>query len=512
LLFIGTLSSTIILAVTSIIAARLLGPEDYGLYSITLTVPSILVTVSSLGISQALTRYAASLKTSKNKLQVVKLLESGLILKVVFTLFIASLMFLLSDPISKYILNRPEAGKFLRITILYLIGQSVLSSVDALLIGLNKAGKSSLLNNIQAITRAITTYGLIITGYGLIGALIGIGLGFLISTLIGLLLVTISFREIKKKEKSVKNLKSLGDNIHTILVFGTPLYISQLLFSAGTQFRSILLAMYCSNESIGNYSTALNYTIFITLIISPITTVMFPAFSKLSIFEDKKSLESFYRLSVKYTSFIVIPAATGLALLSEEIVTLLYGTQYQTAPRYLSLYSLFYFLITIGMNITGLLLNSQGDTGVTLRVTLINLVASLGLGIILVPRIEVPGLIASIILSQLISNLYSLHSVKNKYQIKPDHNSSVRIILSSLISGGLVYLFLNSSIDFTHFINMIMSVIIFIPSYIILIFLTGAIKREDLENIEIISQDIGLIYPFVKIIMKIMKKLLKYKS
>ena len=58
-LFLGMTSSTIILALTSILVARLLGPENYGLYSVILIVPSFLIALSDLGVSHALTRFSA---------------------------------------------------------------------------------------------------------------------------------------------------------------------------------------------------------------------------------------------------------------------------------------------------------------------------------------------------------------------------------------------------------------------------------------------------------------------
>jgi O-antigen/teichoic acid export membrane protein len=255
----------------------------------------------------------------------------------------------------------------------------------------------------------------------------------------------------------------------------------------------------------------MNFTVFIMVMASPITTIMFPAFSKMNLEEHHGSLETLYKLSVKYTSLIIVPAATGLALLSREIVNLLYGAQYQTAPSYLSLYALLFFLTTIGYNITGSLLNSQGDTRVTLRINLLNLAVSLTLALFLIPRLGVTGLIASTISSQLISNIYALNTIKKKYQITIDYNSSTRIILSSLISGALVYLFLNSGIKLPPILNLITSVTIYIPTYMILTPITGAITNEDLENLDLLTQDVTILKPFTKILFTIEKKVLQYR-
>ena len=48
ILFLGDAASTIILAVGSILIARFLGPEYYGIYSITLAVPAIIISLIGL--------------------------------------------------------------------------------------------------------------------------------------------------------------------------------------------------------------------------------------------------------------------------------------------------------------------------------------------------------------------------------------------------------------------------------------------------------------------------------
>jgi O-antigen/teichoic acid export membrane protein len=58
-LFVGKASSTLILAVGTIILVRIIIPEDYGLYSIALTHSLMISLFQDWGISSALTRLIA---------------------------------------------------------------------------------------------------------------------------------------------------------------------------------------------------------------------------------------------------------------------------------------------------------------------------------------------------------------------------------------------------------------------------------------------------------------------
>ncbi len=60
-------SSTIILAIASIMIARLLGPSDYGLYSIALIIPSLMLMFTDFGVDSALTKFSAQYKAEEKK-------------------------------------------------------------------------------------------------------------------------------------------------------------------------------------------------------------------------------------------------------------------------------------------------------------------------------------------------------------------------------------------------------------------------------------------------------------
>jgi O-antigen/teichoic acid export membrane protein len=62
-LFVGNVLSTVILAVGIIIVARLLGPSDYGLYTLALVIPLLLVSLSDAGMSFALVRCRLGLES-----------------------------------------------------------------------------------------------------------------------------------------------------------------------------------------------------------------------------------------------------------------------------------------------------------------------------------------------------------------------------------------------------------------------------------------------------------------
>ena len=65
-LFAGNLAATIIGAITSILIARLLGPDGYGLYTLVLTPASFLLLFSGFGVGAAAVKYISEARRRRD--------------------------------------------------------------------------------------------------------------------------------------------------------------------------------------------------------------------------------------------------------------------------------------------------------------------------------------------------------------------------------------------------------------------------------------------------------------
>jgi len=76
-LFIGNASSTVILAVGAILVARLLGPFSYGLYTLTVAIPVLLVALADAGMNFALVRLPARRRSEGDHARANRLVKLG---------------------------------------------------------------------------------------------------------------------------------------------------------------------------------------------------------------------------------------------------------------------------------------------------------------------------------------------------------------------------------------------------------------------------------------------------
>lgn len=72
------------------------------------------------------------------------------------------------------------------------------------------------------------------------------------------------------------------------------------------QYQSIVLAHFASNVEIGNFGAMWNITVLMNVLTYPITTAIFPMFSKMDPKSQRSELARGFVLTVKYTSLIVV--------------------------------------------------------------------------------------------------------------------------------------------------------------------------------------------------------------
>jgi len=327
-LFLGDASSTIILAVGSILVARLLGPSGYGIYSLTLVAPMLLGSLIGLGVDYAVVRFPAKFRVENRHKRTLGILKSALIFRLITGVVMSLLCFLYSDFLAVYLLNRSEIGFYVKLASILILFQTLFNLVYYAFIGLDMAERSSLIKALMSIVKASTAPLLIILGLGVTGAVMGHVLGYIVAGIAGTSLLYFGpYRSLKSALKDAKDEggNSFLGNLKLMVGYGFPLYLSSILLLVAGQYQLILLAYYVSNLEIGSFRAAVNLSSLLVVVVTPITTALFPAFSKLNPKSENQELKRFFNLSVKYSSLLIVPIAAAVMVLSASLVNVVYG-------------------------------------------------------------------------------------------------------------------------------------------------------------------------------------------
>lgn len=502
----GLVLSSIITAVGAIFIARLLGSDLYGLYTIVLAVPSLILIFRDWGIRQAMIRFTAQYRAEGRLEEVRSVFVSGLIFEITLSLVLAVITFLLSDFLATSIFNRPTITPLIQITSIHILASGLLSAASAAFTGIEKMSLNSIMIVCQSFFRTLLIIALVIVGLSLSGAILGLAISTVIAGLVGITFMGAIYRELPKP---ITLKLEMLEYIKEMLKYGVPLSTATIILGFLTQFYVFLLPIHyvIDNTMIGNFGIAQNFIVLIGFFATPITTMLFPAFSKLDYRKDLAALQNVYQSSIKYAALLVVPVSMLVMSLSEPAVTTLFGVTYEAAPLFLALLSISYLYTAFGNLSNGNLINSQGQTKFYLKTTLLTAAIGFPVGFILILQFGVLGLLATMLTASLPSLIVSLYWIKKQYGLNVDWVSSSKILFSSILTAFLTYLIV-TQLTFESWIRLLLGVIIFILILIPSMLFTRAITRSDLSNLNFIAGDLGILSGIIKKILGLIERIM----
>ena len=475
-----------------------------GILAIAVVAPNLFAILRDWGVNSAMTRFIAKYK-SENKMANVKgILSAGVLFELTLGLSLSLLSFILSDFMATNLLQRPDIAPLIQIASFNILANALLTATQSIFTGYERMELQSITLVLQSSLKAVLSLLLVIFGLGVFGAVIGNTIALLTSGLLSTSMLYIVIY--KNTEKLTKQKLRIIENIKTMLKYGLPISISAILNGLLAQIQNFLVAIYVINQLIGNYSVALNFAVLITFFATPITTVLFPAFSKLNMQKEKETLGNVFQFSVRYAALLVVPATALVIVLAQPAVFTLFGEKYAEAPLYISLYAMIYLFAAFGSLSVGALINSQGQTKVNLKITLATLATAIPLSIILIPTYGITGLIITTLVSRFPSTIISLWWIKKHLAAKIDLSSSTRILIASAIAATPTYL-LTTQLTQPDWLTLILGATIYLASYMITAPLIGAIDQTDTRNLKEMTKTLGPLTPIINIPLNIIEKL-----
>jgi len=477
-LFIGNASSTVILAVGAILVARLLGPFSYGLYMLAVAIPLLLVALADVGMSFALVRLPARLRSEGDHARANRLIKLGFLLKLAISTTASVVCYAGSSVIATIVLNRPELTPFIQLASLMILFQAIYDATNHVFIGQDLMHYSASVQILQATLKGALAPGLVFLGLGITGAIWGYVLALAAAGLTGAILL---FTRHVRSSSRTTNPASM--ELHTMLGYGLPLYLAAILSVFLTQYQNLVLAHFASNVEIGNFGASWNFTAFMIILVYPITTAMFPMFSKMDPKNQRSDLARGFALAVKYTSLLMIPASVAVMVFSRDLVYLTFGSGYALAPQYLVLLAALYLLTAISYLVIGNFLSGIADTRTVLKMSVVTLAVYLPLGPVLAMLWGPFGLLIAYILSIATSTVYGLRQTSVKHDARPDLRGSGRIILAAFGAAvptvGLILL----DGAGVGVVNLIVGGFLYLLVYLTLAPILGAVEKQDILNL-----------------------------
>jgi len=502
ILMVAQVLSTVISALSLILIARIMGAASYGEYTIALVPASIAMLFQDLGISMAVTRYCAKCSAEGKTAELRAAIETSLLFEGITSIIISIAMYLLSPLIATTFLNMPGLTNLVQAVSLSVLGNALMSTAQGIMVGNGRMGLTSIIQIIWALARGIIGVMLVLIGLGSFGAVLSTTVAYLLAGFAGVLLL---YRSVKFDNAS-PTYTARWNILKALLVFGFPLYIETLIAGGLSQLSNTVMTLNITTNLIGNYSATKNFGVLVAFLTVPISTVLFPLFSKFK--QGDPHLKLVFREAVKYTAILIYPIVVYIILVSVPLAHFVYGDGYPYVSQYLSIFLISYLFEGFGgISIDSFILGI-GESRVFLVGSVISFLIGAPLIIVLTPQFKIFGLLIAWIITPWGGRLYELIWVKRKLGFTVDIASNLKIYFSSAVAAFATYVVI-TQVKMGSIVTLFFSAILLFPIYLLILTFIGTITKTEIAEFDRVANSLGPLASIVKRGMKIFSRLVR---
>lgn len=476
---VGKFLALVITLLTFILVARLLGPSNYGIYTVAIGYGTLIGSVSIFGIAAYFDRHISFMSYKKDTKGIGRILSNGYSIIIPVSAILMGLGIALSGYIAtNFLANSGVEPLTLVIISIDIFFSTVWGASYSALIGFGKGKLASIDIVVLGIVQLVFGIGLIYAGYGVTGAVAGI----LIGDIVGFGLTCYHVYRSATSYGEINFGIPAQEEIRDTLRFALPLATNNVMLVGVVGFGTLFLSMYATNFIIGNYGTALKGLGMMNVIYGTLAIVLIQSFS--TFISQKKKREEIaisYNKTLEYSLLLNLPIVVFVGVFAQPIIFTFLGSSFAFAPLYLT-------LIAVGTSI--LIMNSftssffiaSGKVGELMKISLISVVAQIILLIILVPKFTAVGAIASLytIGTSFTMFLYS-RSLKKNFGIMLEYKKLLSIFVANLVLAMLL-----SSILYVpgNIVEIVLGLIVLLLIYPPLLVLFRGIEAHVLTELE----------------------------
>lgn len=404
--------------IVSVVLARLLTPEDYGLIGLITVFISIATVFVSSGFGNALIQKENATQTDFSSV-------------FYFSIFMGTAMYIV------LFFAAPWIADFYNESLLIPVIRVL--AVSLIIAGVNSVQQAYVSKTMQFKRFFYSTIiGTVISAFiGIFMAYKGFGVWALVTQnlsnqVIDTLILWFTVRWRPTLEFSFSEMKKMFD-------YGWKLLFSSLLDTVYNNLYSLVIGKFYSAKDLGHYNRGRNIpNMVITNINGSIQSVMFPAFSNCQ--GDKVRLKAMVRRSIMTSTYIIMPAMIGLAAVARPLTVLLLTDKWLPSVPFMQ-FSCFILAFWPSHTTNLQAINAVGRSDIFLKLEIIKKIMGFTIMVVSIPF----GLYIMMIgncFSAIISSI--LNASPNRKLLNYGYREQIRDILPalllSLFMGGVVLL------------------------------------------------------------------------
>ncbi len=439
--------------ITKIILARLLFPEDFGLFAMAFILIQFLNLFVGFGIHSAVIY---------RKEDPEKTVGTAVIVATCIGFCLTMISYISAPFIAKFFSEATLEPMIKLLSFIFII-DSISTILSAVLIKELLFKKKTIVDICMVISYTIIVLGLAYLGYGTWSLIIA----YICQRFIQLIFLWIVC---PRKPIIIFDIEIAKDILH----FGKYVLSTSFFAWAITSIDNIIVGKKTGDEGLGYYSFGFNIaTLPVLSITHIISSVFHPIYAKVR--DNKEQLQRAYLKPLEWSLLLILPLSMGLFLIADILVPVVFGEKWSAIIPLLKIFAVYGILRTV-CTIISQLLEGVGKP----RTASMLLAIELFIVIILIFPLfiwrGIIGVAIAVVIARGISMLLHLHQLKKIIPIKVQYYMKIlnKKIISACIMGIIIYitkLFLAEN----SFIALVTCILVGIVVYIAILFF---IERE----------------------------------
>lgn len=398
--------------ITTPYISRVLGAENIGIYSYTLSISAYFILFGSLGIALYGQREIAY--NQENKKKYSKILYEIVILRFI-TMVISMAIFYF------VFVNGKQYQMYYKILLLELLANSL--DISWFFQGLEEFKKTILRNIVVKLISIICIFVFVKTSYDLKKYF----MIYVLSILIG----NLSLWAYLPKYIEKINYKTLNIFKHIKPTIG--LFIPQIAIQVYTVLDKTMIGAIISNKAeVGFYEQSQKIIKILLTVVTALGTVMVPRMANVYIKKEKGQMTNYMKKSFCFMYLLAFPIIFGMISISDEFVPIFFGPGYDRVSMLMKIISP--IILMIGMsNVIGTqyLLPTKRQREYTISVVL-GAIINFVMNFILIGRYGAVGASIGTVIAETMVTVVQMYYIRNDFNIKKIVNAAKKYFIASI--------------------------------------------------------------------------------
>jgi O-antigen/teichoic acid export membrane protein len=409
----GKAISSIFSAIQTVIVARILGVNDYGLLALIIAYADILNNFFDFKVWETATKYISTFWTSEEREKTCSMIKLSYIIDISSGVLAFIISIITAKIASQYLTHSPQAYTLIWIYSFNLLIGTASTTSDAILRVFDKFRRIAFVYSFNEFFRLLLVSIALYLGMGIKGVLFSYVASSFLMFVVRLWAVSRTLEENQLERWWKSNLGLIRDQWKGIAWFlGNTSFTGTLNMASDNFLGVLVLGYYSGKEGAAYYKIAKSLVKIIIRLIDSLYEAIYPelvkTFSAGAIGDFKRLL----KISTKNLSKITIPVAILIFAFSDRLITLIFGAKYIPSSNTLRIVTVAVLILQLTFWTIPAFL-AFGKSGARNLITIASTAVYVGLLFLLVPKYSYVGAAWAFLASSAINSLISFWVMRN---------------------------------------------------------------------------------------------------